>query len=85
MPDRVPFTIKRPQPPQGEIERRLRNEGMAICIEELPFTTTGPMWKSYGVRPLKMQPCFDEIFRTQPGSQPDLGIRPGYGSAISRF
>ena len=28
-PDRVPFTIKRPQPPQGEIERLLRNEGLA--------------------------------------------------------
>jgi hypothetical protein len=42
MPDRIPFTIKRPQPQRGEVERKLRNEGLAVCIEELPFTTRRP-------------------------------------------
>jgi len=42
MPDRVPFTIKRPQPPLGSIERQLRNEGLAICSEQMVFTTTCP-------------------------------------------
>jgi hypothetical protein len=41
-PDRIPFTIKRPQPQRGEVERKLRNEGLAVCIEELPFTTRRP-------------------------------------------
>ncbi len=32
-PDRVPFTCKIPQPPRGEIERQLRNEGLATIAE----------------------------------------------------
>ena len=32
-PDRVPFTCKVPQPPRGEVERQLRNEGLAIVAE----------------------------------------------------
>ena len=42
MPDRVPFSIKRPQPPQGEIERKLRNRGLAICCEQMVFATVRP-------------------------------------------
>ena len=82
MPDRVPFTIKRPQPPQGEIERRLRNEGMAICIEVLPFTTTRP-----GVEILRREffrsgrQCYEETYRTRAGEVTETWVvEPGYGS-----
>jgi hypothetical protein len=82
MPDRVPFTIKRPQPPQGEIERRLRNQGMAICIEELPFTMTRP-----NVEVLRREtfeggrPCFEEVYRTEAGEVSQTWVlEPGYGS-----
>jgi hypothetical protein len=88
MPDRVPFTIKRPQPPQGEIERRLRNEGLALCIEELPFTTTRPH-----VEVLRREtyeggrPCWVETYRTQAGEvSQSWVVEPGYGSRhITRF
>ena len=82
MPDRVPFTIKRPQPPRGEIERKLRNEGLAICIEELPFTTSRPnvevlsheRWKNG-------MPYVRETFRTPVGEiSQEWAIEPGYGS-----
>lgn len=33
MPDRVPFTCKEPQPPRGEVEHRLRDEGLAVVME----------------------------------------------------
>ena len=84
MPDRVPFTIKRPQPPQGEIERRLRNEGLAICIEELPFFTTRP-----NVEVLRRErfpqgssrPRFEETYRTPRGEVTETWeLEPGYGS-----
>ena len=41
-PDRVPFTIKRPQPAQSTVERNLRNDGLAICGEEMVFSTIRP-------------------------------------------
>jgi hypothetical protein len=82
MPDRVPFTIKRPQPPQGEIERRLRNEGLALCIEELPFTTTRPH-----VEVLRRETCeggrpyWEETYRTEAGEvSQSWVVEPGYGS-----
>jgi len=82
MPDRVPFTIKRPQPPQGAIERRLRNEGMAICCEELPFTIARP-----NVEVLRRETCagdrqrYEETYRTPVGEVAQTWeIEPGYGS-----
>jgi hypothetical protein len=88
MPDRVPFTIKRPQPPQGEIERRLRNEGMAICIEELPFTTTRPNVEVLLRETFEAgRPCFEETYRTEAGEvSQSWVVEPGYGSRhITRF
>ena len=82
MPDRVPFTIKRPQPPQGAIERRLRNEGMAICCEEFPFTIARP-----NVEVLRRETCagdrqrYEETYRTPVGEVAQTWeIEPGYGS-----
>jgi hypothetical protein len=82
MPDRTPFTIKRPQPPQGEIERRLRNEGLALCIEELPFTTTRPHTEV-----LRRESCeggglcWQETYRTAAGEvSQSWVVEPGYGS-----
>jgi hypothetical protein len=88
MPDRVPFTIKRPQPPQGEIERRLRNEGMALCIEELPFTTTRPHVEVVRREAFEGgRPCFEETYRTEAGEVSQTWVvEPGYGSRhITRF
>jgi len=88
MPDRVPFTIKRPQPPQGEIERKLRNEGMAICIEELPFTTTRPNVEVLRRETLEGgRPCFEETYRTDAGEVTQTWVvEPGYGSRhITQF
>ena len=84
MPDRVPFTIKRPQPPQGEIERRLRNEGLAICIEELPFVTTRPNVEVLRRERLpkgSSRPRFEETYRTSGGEVTETWeLEPGYGS-----
>ncbi len=82
MPDRVPFTIKRPQPPQGEIERRLRNEGLALCVEELPFMTARPnvevvrreTWRDGRL-------YWEETYRTGAGEVGQSWVmEPGYGS-----
>jgi hypothetical protein len=88
MPDRVPFTIKRPQPPQGELERRLRNDGLALCIEELPFTTTRP-----NVEVIRRETyqggrlCWKETYRTEAGEvSQGWVVEPGYGSRhITQF
>jgi len=81
-PDRVPFTIKRPQPPQGEIERRLRNEGLALCIEELPFTTSRPHVEILRHERWEQgMPRVRETFRTPVGEvSQEWVIEPGYGS-----
>lgn len=88
MPDRVPFTIKRPQPPRGEVERKLRNEGLAICIEELPFSTIRP-----NVEVLRREyreegrPCVQEVYRTPVGEvSQEWAVEPAYGSRhITKF
>ncbi len=52
MADRVPFTCKMPQPPRGEIERQLRNEGLAIIGEgELLNIDAGGLGTGSAIRP----------------------------------
>ena len=82
MPDQVPFTIKRPQPAQGEIERKLRNEGLAICIEEMPFSTSRP-----NVEVLRHERWENGMSRVRETFCTPVGevsqqwvIEPGYGS-----
>ncbi|MCL5071755.1 MAG: hypothetical protein M1308_12820 [Actinobacteria bacterium] len=89
LPDRIPFTIKFPQPPNrpffswGNTERRLRNEGMAICTDIMVFSTLRP-----NVEVIKHQYYKDsrlyirETFRTPAGEVDQLMVSGsgGYGS-----
>ena len=81
-PDRVPFTIKRPQPGQGEIERRLRNEGLAICSEQMVFSTLRPNVEVFRHEYLEEgRQCVRETFRTPVGEvQQRYIVEQGYGS-----
>ena len=89
LPDKIPFTIKYPQPPArpffnwGATEHKLRNEGMAICTDIMVFSIRCP-----NVEVLKHQYYKDgrsyirETFRTPVGEVNQLIIRGsgGYGS-----
>ncbi|MFC1677085.1 uroporphyrinogen decarboxylase family protein [Planctomycetota bacterium] len=83
MPDRVPFTIKRPQPPMGGVERRLRNDGLAMCTDRMVFSTVRPnvdVFKHEYYENGRF--CIRERFRTPVGEVSQLWIRGsgGYGS-----
>ncbi len=51
MPDRVPFTIKLPQPPMGVVERQLRNDGLAMCTDKMVYTTVRPKVEVFNESP----------------------------------
>jgi len=83
MPDKVPFTIKRPQPSMGVVERQLRNDGLAICTDRMVFST-----HRHNVDILKHEYFengkffMSETFRTPVGEVRQLWLRDsgGYGS-----
>ena len=82
MPDQVPFTIKRPQPPQGEIERSLRNQGLTICTDALPFTIARPNVEVFRRERLENgRPCIRETLRTPVGEVwQEWSVEPAYDS-----
>ena len=81
--DVVPFTIKRPQPPQGEVERKLRNEGLAVCSEKMVFSIVRPNVEVFRHEYFeKGRQCIRDTFRTPVGEVQQTRIveKGGYGS-----
>ena len=83
MPDKIPFTIKRPQPPMGVVERQLRNDGLAMCMDRMVFSTVRPnvdVFKHEYRENGRL--CIQETFHTPIGevSQIWIGGSGGYGS-----
>ncbi|MHB9071636.1 MAG: uroporphyrinogen decarboxylase family protein [Sedimentisphaerales bacterium] len=83
MPDKIPFTIKRPQPPIGPIERKLRNDGLAVCMDKMVFHTVRPSVEVFKYEYYKNDKLhISETFRTPAGEVSQLWISGsgGYGS-----
>ena len=83
MPDRIPFTIKRPQPPTGVIERQLRNGGLAICMDKMVFSVIRPNVEIVKHEFYKDKRYYvHETYRTPVGEVSQLRIvdSGGYGS-----
>ena len=81
-PDRVPFTIKLPNPPRGEMERLLRNKGLAVCTDRMVFETSRPNVEVFHHEYMDgRRPCVRETFRTPVGEVSQTwALGGGYGS-----
>ena len=82
LPDQVPFTIKTPNPPRGQLERQLRNKGLALCTDRMVFTTRRPNVEVYQHEFVRDgRELVKETFRTPVGQVSQTwALGGGYGS-----